>query len=126
MLSVPEAAQQLGVSPKTVRRWIRAGKIPAALTPGPSGHQWLISEADITRVQAAEPAKDPASSSEASPAVVTEALAHLQTDLSQQISAQHDDLLTQMTVLRQEIEALRQQQQSGQGSWWPWRKRQSS
>lgn len=35
--SVHEAAARLGVHPKTIRRWIHAGQLPATQAPGPYG-----------------------------------------------------------------------------------------
>ena len=44
MLSVPQAARKAGRDPETVRRWIRAGKLPAQKI----GTQHMIDEADFT------------------------------------------------------------------------------
>ncbi|MDQ2741006.1 MAG: helix-turn-helix domain-containing protein [Chloroflexota bacterium] len=41
-LTLPEAARQLGVSARTVRRWIHDGKLHAELRPGPYGQQYLV------------------------------------------------------------------------------------
>ncbi|MCY0880302.1 MAG: helix-turn-helix domain-containing protein [Firmicutes bacterium] len=41
-LSIHEAAQHLGVSDKTLRRWIKAGKLPAFQEEGPYGPMWRI------------------------------------------------------------------------------------
>jgi excisionase family DNA binding protein len=46
MLTVPEAAKRVGRDPETVRRWIRAGKLPSSRV----GTQHLIDEADLARV----------------------------------------------------------------------------
>ncbi len=46
MLTVPEAAQRTGRSPETVRRWIRAGRLPAQK----HGTQHMIDEADLEDV----------------------------------------------------------------------------
>jgi len=43
MLTVPEAARRLGKNPETVRRWIRAGKLPSRKV----GTQHLIDERDL-------------------------------------------------------------------------------
>jgi excisionase family DNA binding protein len=39
LLSVPAAAARVGVSAKTIRRWIKAGHLPAVRTPG--GHFYV-------------------------------------------------------------------------------------
>lgn len=43
-LTVSEAARSLGVSSRTVRRFIKSGKIHAKLVPGPFGQEYRISE----------------------------------------------------------------------------------
>lgn len=45
MLTVPEAARRVGRNPETVRRWIRAGKLPATRI----GTQHVIEEDDLAR-----------------------------------------------------------------------------
>lgn len=46
VLTVPEAARQIGRNPETVRRWIRAGKLPASKV----GTQHVIAEDDLTNL----------------------------------------------------------------------------
>jgi len=43
MVTVREAAEKLGRDPETIRRWIRAGKLPAKKI----GLQLMIEEADL-------------------------------------------------------------------------------
>ena len=43
-LTVPEAARRVGRNPETIRRWIRAGKLPSHKV----GTQHLIDEDDLT------------------------------------------------------------------------------
>ena len=43
-LSIAEAAKSLGVSTRTVRRFIKSGKIDAQLVPGPFGQEYRILE----------------------------------------------------------------------------------
>ena len=43
MLTVPEVAARIGRNPETVRRWIRAGRLPARKV----GTQHVIDEADV-------------------------------------------------------------------------------
>jgi MerR family transcriptional regulator, copper efflux regulator len=43
-LSIAEAARKLGVSTKTIRRFIKAGKIQARMIPGPFGEEYRIDE----------------------------------------------------------------------------------
>jgi molybdopterin-binding protein len=49
-LRIGEAANQLGVSPDTLRRWAEAGRIEVELTPG---GQRTVSQADVTGLAAA-------------------------------------------------------------------------
>jgi excisionase family DNA binding protein len=48
LLSVGEAAQELGVHPVTVHRWVREGLVPS-IQPGGPGHTVRISERDLLR-----------------------------------------------------------------------------
>lgn len=59
VLTVPEAARQVGRNPETIRRWIRAGRLRARKV----GTQHVIEEADLALV-----------SSDPSPLPVPEAL----------------------------------------------------
>lgn len=43
MITVPEAARKAGKDPETIRRWIRAGKLPAHKI----GTQHVIEERDL-------------------------------------------------------------------------------
>ena len=43
-LSISQAAKSLGISSRTVRRYIKSGKIPAELVSGPFGQEYRILE----------------------------------------------------------------------------------
>jgi len=49
-LTVPEAARRTGRNPETIRRWIRAGKLPSRKV----GTQHVIEERDLDAVVAPE------------------------------------------------------------------------
>ena len=49
-LRLGEAAKQLGVSPDTLRRWARDGRIAVEMTPG---GQRTVSQSEVTRLAAA-------------------------------------------------------------------------
>lgn len=57
MLTVPEAARLAARNPETIRRWIRAGKLPARKI----GTQHVIEESDLEDVLAADELPIPAS-----------------------------------------------------------------
>lgn len=48
-LTVEEAAARLRLSPRTVRRMIGAGTLPATR---PGGKRWIILESEVTRILA--------------------------------------------------------------------------
>lgn len=50
-LPLKEAAQAFGVSEKTLRRWIRAGKVPARLVDGPYGQEYRIPKEAVNTAQ---------------------------------------------------------------------------
>lgn len=54
-LSLVQAAQRFGVSDKTIRRWIKAGKLEATQAPGPYGPEYRI---PIPAVQTAQHVMD--------------------------------------------------------------------
>ena len=43
LMTIPEVADHCRIDPKTVRRWIRSGDLPAFQL----GRQWRISEKDL-------------------------------------------------------------------------------
>lgn len=45
LLTAKEAADRLGITPKTLREWVRDGKIPAIILPG---HNIRFSESVLT------------------------------------------------------------------------------
>ena len=46
-LTIAQAARELGVSSRTVRRFIKSGKISAELVPGPFGEEYRILELPV-------------------------------------------------------------------------------
>ena len=47
-IPLAEAARQLGISVKTARRWIKAGRLPAVLADGAYGQEYRIPRTAIT------------------------------------------------------------------------------
>ena len=60
LLSLQEAADLLGVHPRTLRRWIIAGRLPATLLPGRFGGEYRIAEDDLEQAKLHEPPQRPA------------------------------------------------------------------
>jgi len=62
-LTIAQAAQSLGVSSRTVRRFIKSGKLSAELVPGPFGEEYRILElpADLYKAKPVDkpPVKPP-------------------------------------------------------------------
>jgi excisionase family DNA binding protein len=50
-LTLKQAAAQLGISPRTARRWIREGKLAGELMPGPYGEQYMVPAGQINTAQ---------------------------------------------------------------------------
>ena len=46
-LTIVQAAKELGVSTRTVRRFIKSGKVDAELAPGPFGQEYRIMELPV-------------------------------------------------------------------------------
>lgn len=55
-LTIAQAARSLGVSTRTIRRFIKSGKLAAALVPGPFGEEYRIYDlpADLHKEKPAE------------------------------------------------------------------------
>jgi excisionase family DNA binding protein len=52
-LSIAEAADHLGLAAKTIRRWVRSGKLPAELQEGRFGEEYRIRETDLEALSSA-------------------------------------------------------------------------
>ena len=46
-MTIAQAAKELGVSTRTVRRFIKSGKVDAELVPGPFGQEYRILELPV-------------------------------------------------------------------------------
>ena len=53
-MTVPQAAERLGISEKRVREYCRAGRLGEKI-----GRQWIITEADFTRFVASDYTGEP-------------------------------------------------------------------
>jgi|SRR5690625_1049955 len=50
-LSIKDTAERMGVSDKTIRRWIQDGKLQAEKMNGPYGEQWFIAASEVATAQ---------------------------------------------------------------------------
>lgn len=117
-LTLSEAARRLGLSPRTVRRWIHDGKLRAELRPGPYGQQYLV---PIDAMDAAQVVRDVEriereAERERIPAIVEEYLARRETPLLvalEDIREQLRRLEEGQSALRDEIAQLRDEPSAG-------------
>ncbi|RDV80419.1 helix-turn-helix domain-containing protein [Ammonifex thiophilus] len=59
-LSLKEAAEVLGISLSTARRWVKTGRLNATLREGPYGPEYVIPWEEIERIKAGRPNPPPA------------------------------------------------------------------
>ena len=70
-LTLAQAIESAGVSEKTLRRWIKSGRLTAELIEGPKGREYRINADDLNQAQKLSPLK---SRSEPQPATVETSL----------------------------------------------------
>jgi excisionase family DNA binding protein len=101
-LTISEASAAIGVSERTIRRWIKAGRLPAALQPGPRGQQYVIPTDAIERERAADP---PARTSVVDIQTLTRALAdQMRDEFREQLDIAVESLNVQLSQRLQSIE----------------------
>lgn len=86
-LSIREAAEQVGKSTKTIRRWRADGKIASQMQEGPHGSQWFVRMSDVHGL--ASPVYEEVEETSAALRVIDEAFKSLQT--------QHAELVVKLT-----------------------------
>jgi excisionase family DNA binding protein len=123
--TIERASKHLGVSTRTLRRWIKAGKLQARLEPGPYGRQYLVprsSMAGVELVRDVERAERQAER-EAVPQVLEAYLAQRESALTHEVAAlrtemqdavrrlerRQEALLGQLEQIQQELVSLRAQ-----------------
>ncbi len=103
--SLDKAAKHLGVSTRTLRRWIHAGKLQAELRPGPYGQQYLVPLKQLGAVQLASDV-DRAERGREAAAIPQMVEDHLR---------QRDDaVLAELAQLRQEVRSAVERIEAGQ------------
>ena len=58
-LTVPQAAQALGVTRARVNQYVASGKLPAIKIPVPTGFYYVIEPQDLDRVRDLKPGRPP-------------------------------------------------------------------
>jgi excisionase family DNA binding protein len=92
--TLDKAAKHLGVSTRTLRRWIHAGKLQAELRPGPYGQQYLVPLKQLGAVQLVRDVERLERGREAG------AIPQMVEDHLRQ---RDDDVLAQVDALREEV-----------------------
>lgn len=111
--TLPDAAKQLGVSPRTARRWVKEGRLRAELRPGPYGQTYFVSADALTL--ATEPPSAAVSSGGGDAAQLTAALNALTETLLRATPSNTvephvpglSDLTAAVDALRAEVAGLR-------------------
>jgi excisionase family DNA binding protein len=107
-LTLEGAARHLGVSTRTLRRWIKAGKLEAELRPGPYGRQYLVPLSsvagreiirDLERVEREE-------EREAVPRIVEEHLSAREGVLAGEVAALRRELADALARLEQRLSRI--------------------
>ena len=70
-MTLAQAIESAGVSEKTLRRWIKSGRLTAELIEGPKGREYRINADDLNHARKLAPIKSP---SEPQPATVEASL----------------------------------------------------
>jgi excisionase family DNA binding protein len=107
-LNITEAAAYLGVSTKTIRRWIHAGAVNFELRPGRTRPQYFIPLADL---DARRPNRQPPGRDVAD--LVAEQVARWSQSLEAQLAANHQLL----SLVESEVRDLRTAVQRGDAPW---------
>jgi excisionase family DNA binding protein len=92
--SLDKAAKHLGVSTRTLRRWIHAGKLQAELRPGPYGQQYLVPLKQLGAVQLVRDVERVERGREA---------AAIPQMVEDHLREREDDVRAEMALLREEV-----------------------
>ncbi len=101
-VNIREAASRLDLSPTTIRRWIKSGRLEATLVDGAYGEQYEITEEALERAKEQENV----------PIVISNVSQATQQELQRAIEQVIGDTIArEMEILQQELEATREQLQ---------------
>jgi hypothetical protein len=106
MLTMVEAAHQLGVSVDTVKRRIQKGELKGHQQPRPQGFVWLVEMPEETNLPGSNPANTPVDT-----AVMAGELRRLE-EMVQFLKAELNGRDIQIELWKQEAEAHREQLQA--------------
>lgn len=101
-MNIREAAGRLDLSPTTIRRWIKSGRLEATLIKGAYGEQYEISEDALER----------AKEQENTPIVIQSTSQATERELQRAIEKVVSNAISnELETIRQELEATREQLQ---------------
>jgi MerR family transcriptional regulator, copper efflux regulator len=112
--TIDRAARHLGVSTRTLRRWIKAGKLDAQLQPGPYGQQYVVPRSSMAGVQVVRDVEraERQAEREAIPRVLETYLAEREGALSKELATVRAELADAVGRLeQQQTEILRRLEQ---------------
>jgi excisionase family DNA binding protein len=112
-LTIAEAAKSLGVSSRTVRRFIKSGKIKAELAEGPFGPEYRILELPPALSKSKSVDKTPAQTSIQTPIPVMEIIRDLQ-EKNLALAAQLGAATERIRSLEHEVKLLT----AARHPWW--------
>ena len=106
--TLERAAEYLGVSSRTLRRWIKSGKLHARLEPGPYGRQYVVPESSLRSVQLVRDVEriERQEEREAIPATVEAYLAERESALGREIAALRAELHEALQQLQTQQAAI--------------------
>jgi predicted site-specific integrase-resolvase len=112
-VSIQVASQRLGISPVSVRRWIRRGKLEAELQPGRKGTEYRVK-------LPAEYAGDQPPASQVSTQVISEMLAVITRQQADLVARSESNAAwaARAELLEQQVAELRAELERARRPWW--------
>lgn len=128
MATINEAAYRLGVSPVTIRRMIRQGRLPAHLEGTKHGQTWVITEGDLQRLEHPDQPlitlEPPGPYYPDQPLIMyKQALGELRDALRTDLREQQEAMETRLARLEQALQLVLERTAPPaphRRRWWPW------